>query len=774
MAPAKVRMSSTKVIDAGQTSPESHHSRTSINADQKDEDDLVVRASDPRQVNGPDNTRQENEDNSLVEDSYKLPYHAKNHTERIEAPADINDASGGHTMSSDNRQSQTRQDTHGTGVSLEAIEAASAPRQSTAGSTVQDAHTVSVASGTARSKPGQLPKVASAKTRIQKPKSQEDTYSIHTSPSQGRKGAKQPPEPKNAKATAQRSKPNSKATPASSKTSVRTRKKVIDDDEEYNPASKTKSAPNKRKTRVAAAREAGEAEKAVVASKSNSNTGQDDAYESASAARERLEYHTTDAFDFQRSDVDAQQAAARPGGSQQHAIVVSEDVVSDLEAFVSFKEGVPAQVNDIFMPNGNKEPYTPYPSSPPFSRTGTDNAAAGDELFDERSARKSTIVNWTKDGPRNQGTEPAAPFFPPLKQPRPKQERPQRVQLEFQPAVPTYGDASEQLELLLHGARPDVHFHQQHDEDGDVLGADAVAIADPNVSPPSKSFAATGFSSNTKTRPAPPELDSQAITEFAAVKQFVDDTDSQPIVGVPETDPFVAIDQGEDAAHGPRKITGLIRVLNPYNNEPELSAASPRKQQARLPRTYQPQKSSSKEPQSVPWTDRSGEDNSQEEGVDPDRTLVDETDLVRDGYYPTSSDSDSEAEPSETDPEDARAIWRASLQPHQASLFDALVGVAHRIVRHVVDQETAMADIVSDYYMEGRRLTEATEGAWHESIDNYIAGVNEGKRSLFERLQGVSATVTECRKAIESSKKFAKAWQDGSKKHVEEMLQRYG
>lgn len=249
MAPAKVRMSSTKVIDAGQTSPESHHSRTSINADQKDEDDLVVRASDPRQVNGPDNTRQENEDNSLVEDSYKLPYHAKNHTERIEAPADINDASGGHTMSSDNRQSQTRQDTHGTGVSLEAIEAASAPRQSvsvppqsehemvvglpkgepkhgqlppqshaertatilppkiaatvrpqiksssqalaqaraqriskqhrtspaltlesqTAGSTVQDAHTVSVASGTARSKPGQLPKVASAKTRIQKP-----------------------------------------------------------------------------------------------------------------------------------------------------------------------------------------------------------------------------------------------------------------------------------------------------------------------------------------------------------------------------------------------------------------------------------------------------------------------------------------------------------------------------------------------------------------------------------------------------------------------------
>lgn len=724
---------------------------------------------------------------------------------------------------------------------------------------------------------------------------------------------------------------------------------MIDDDEEYNPASKTKSAPNKRKTRVAAAREAGEAEKAVVASKSNSNTGQDDAYESASAARERLEYHTTDAFDFQRSDVDAQQAAARPGGSQQHAIVVSEDVVSDLEAFVSFKEGVPAQVNDIFMPNGNKEPYTPYPSSPPFSRTGTDNAAAGDELFDERSARKSTIVNWTKDGPRNQGTgfnrkvapkkaqatsgEPAAPFFPPLKQPRPKQERPQRVQLEFQPAVPTYGDASEQLELLLHGARPDVHFHQQHDEDGDVLGADAVAIADPNVSPPSMSRKAItaqhsapiapmgqavprkrcadvasvskptkrmkgdqnsldkvptlaaarkqswtragsrrtasqtvnsqgspipldmempgkstvlevfsqqhpqssdhgaikvaplhhgahpagsrdelespdapnqsaaqdlrqpfdeplllempvpfqvnrlqprGFSSNTKTRPAPPELDSQAITEFAAVKQFVDDTDSQPIVGVPETDPFVAIDQGEDAAHGPRKITGLIRVLNPYNNEPELSAASPRKQQARLPRTYQPQKSSSKEPQSVPWTDRSGEDNSQEEGVDPDRTLVDETDLVRDGYYPTSSDSDSEAEPSETDPEDARAIWRASLQPHQASLFDALVGVAHRIVRHVVDQETAMADIVSDYYMEGRRLTEATEGAWHESIDNYIAGVNEGKRSLFERLQGVSATVTECRKAIESSKKFAKAWQDGSKKHVEEMLQRYG
>ena len=48
--------------------------------------------------------------------------------------------------------------------------------------------------------------------------------------------------------------------------------------------------------------------------------------------------------------------------------------------------------------------------------------------------------------------------------------------------------------------------------------------------------------------------------------------------------------------------------------------------------------------------------------------------------------------------------WEASLQPHQRALGDQLVRVSNRVLRHIVDNETALDDIAGSYESDGQHL----------------------------------------------------------------------
>ena len=78
---------------------------------------------------------------------------------------------------------------------------------------------------------------------------------------------------------------------------------------------------------------------------------------------------------------------------------------------------------------------------------------------------------------------------------------------------------------------------------------------------------------------------------------------------------------------------------------------------------------------------------------------------------PSSHSSTSAEEEPRTDPpvptsEAENMEWEASLQPHQRSLHEQLLRISTRVVRHVVDNETALDGIADTYARDGKHLLE--------------------------------------------------------------------
>lgn len=99
---------------------------------------------------------------------------------------------------------------------------------------------------------------------------------------------------------------------------------------------------------------------------------------------------------------------------------------------------------------------------------------------------------------------------------------------------------------------------------------------------------------------------------------------------------------------------------------------------------------------------------------DPEKTLVNEDEVDDQSSGSESgasevSDSEQGSETMQTPSQDndvEKDQWRAALAGHQARLFDSLVEISHQLVRNLVDKETAVGDILSDYRRDGFRLIE--------------------------------------------------------------------
>ncbi|OQO07480.1 hypothetical protein B0A48_07177 [Cryoendolithus antarcticus] len=103
----------------------------------------------------------------------------------------------------------------------------------------------------------------------------------------------------------------------------------------------------------------------------------------------------------------------------------------------------------------------------------------------------------------------------------------------------------------------------------------------------------------------------------------------------------------------------------------------------------------------------------------------------------STSDSDISSMPStdSSQEDDSIATWRKALEPHQGSLFDALVVVSHKLVKHIVDQETAASDTLNDYRLQGEKVVEMLEQSHLEAYEKQAAALEKHKRKMKKKLK---------------------------------------
>lgn len=111
----------------------------------------------------------------------------------------------------------------------------------------------------------------------------------------------------------------------------------------------------------------------------------------------------------------------------------------------------------------------------------------------------------------------------------------------------------------------------------------------------------------------------------------------------------------------------------------------------------------------------------------------------------------SEPEPDDLSPPTSRAEemeWEASLEPHQRNLHEQLLRTSKRVVRNIVDNETAVANIGDVFADDGERLL----GLFLERQRTEFAGafqeLNSRKEDLLKQLTDASKNLKKQRKQV--------------------------
>ena len=225
------------------------------------------------------------------------------------------------------------------------------------------------------------------------------------------------------------------------------------------------------------------------------------------------------------------------------------------------------------------------------------------------------------------------------------------------------------------------------------------------------------FPSIRKQLPSSPNAPSQSLNDFTAHRV-------QPggkFVNV-ETDSIVK----SSAPHDP--FTGIIR-RRPSSFMERLRA------QGKLAGKSTSDEADGKDPM-IPIR---GVETAPTHTTDPDKTLVAET------MYPstpslrpdTSSESSESTGPSLHSKSSGRGIeddaarqWRQALQPHQSSQLDILYDISDHLVRHLIDQETAVGDIIENYRRGGTRLIEDMERTHQKEYQQFEAEMKDARSDM--------------------------------------------
>ncbi|KAK5164109.1 uncharacterized protein LTR77_010200 [Saxophila tyrrhenica] len=253
------------------------------------------------------------------------------------------------------------------------------------------------------------------------------------------------------------------------------------------------------------------------------------------------------------------------------------------------------------------------------------------------------------------------------------------------------------------------------------------------------------ISSNIKPRPAPPEEHSRAITSHGTTlkgKLLVEDQAERL-----QTDPFTNLSDSQQPRLQFGSSSNFIEQLR--RSADELAHTRNSKQA---------------------------------EVDDPDKTLVEPEHVPRGAKRTVSLSTAPSSEASSQDSQAASALsdlglWRNALLPHQMNLFDELVNVAHRVVRHLVDQETAVTDIVEDYQRRGVQLVEQMERSHVAQHEKFVASLQERKKRLRKELAACGGKLGDGFESVKKAKgqrgRDHGAGKSGLRKGLQSVLEQY-
>ncbi|GAB7343966.1 hypothetical protein MBLNU457_1906t1 [Dothideomycetes sp. NU457] len=155
------------------------------------------------------------------------------------------------------------------------------------------------------------------------------------------------------------------------------------------------------------------------------------------------------------------------------------------------------------------------------------------------------------------------------------------------------------------------------------------------------------------------------------------------------------------------------------------------------------------------------DDDDDDDDDDPDKTLVNEdevddqdndTESGQSEEYHSEPESEIMQSPSQgTDVE--RDEWRAALAAHQVNLFDSLIEISHQLVRNLVDKESAVGDILSDYRRDGFHLLEQLKlehrrniKVWHNSVMQAHSQLRKDLQDRSAKMDGYISKLQQTRK----------------------------
>ncbi|KAK1074436.1 hypothetical protein LTR74_001032 [Friedmanniomyces endolithicus] len=261
------------------------------------------------------------------------------------------------------------------------------------------------------------------------------------------------------------------------------------------------------------------------------------------------------------------------------------------------------------------------------------------------------------------------------------------------------------------------------------------------------------LASNEKRKPASPREDSQAITGVVLgkvnAKQLVMRDEGVP----PPTDPFLSSESLLKVPKGPSSSSLFSEELRTRAEQ----VANKRRHAALADEEEDPDKTlvepatASKRLNGNPTSKRLRAAFADED--DPDQTLVEPEPRPKRPKGNATNTRKNASAISAADKENTAdmpviGLWRDALRPHQLNLFDELVAVSHRLVRHLVDHETALYEAVYDYQRRGLNIIEQAELVRAQDYEKSLKqlarekeAVRQGLRQQSERMRGAMERV---------------------------------
>ncbi|KAJ4312221.1 hypothetical protein N0V94_007564 [Neodidymelliopsis sp. IMI 364377] len=117
-------------------------------------------------------------------------------------------------------------------------------------------------------------------------------------------------------------------------------------------------------------------------------------------------------------------------------------------------------------------------------------------------------------------------------------------------------------------------------------------------------------------------------------------------------------------------------------------------------------------------------------------------------YNHSSDASEPEPEPSPPTSRADELEWEAALQPHQRTLQEQLLRTSRRVVRNIVDNETAVTDIADVFAGDGEHLLSLTLEQQSEESARAFQDLASKKQSLLKELSDASRELKTQRKRV--------------------------